>query len=99
MRIRKTLISALALAIAVAFSPLPDLQAATLVNPGSKPGTDNLTQTVAKKKAGKPKMARKGKKGKGKRRGKRARSKGPGKCGAYMYHSKKHRKCMDARKK
>ena len=29
MRIRKTLITALALAIAIAFSPLPELQAAT----------------------------------------------------------------------
>ena len=41
MRIRKTLITALALAIAIAFSPLPELQAATLMGPGSQPGTDN----------------------------------------------------------
>ena len=99
MRIRKTLISTLALAIAIAFSPLPDLQAATLVNPGSKPGTDNLTQTIAKKKMGKKKMGKKARKGKrGKKRGKRARSKA-GKCGTYMYYSRKGRKCMDARKK
>ena len=94
MQIRKTLIAALAMAIAIAFSPLPELQAATFVNPGSQPGTDNLTQTVkAKKKAKKAKKAKKGKK-----KGKRARSKA-GKCGTYMYFSKKTKKCMDARKK
>jgi hypothetical protein len=80
----------LALAIAIAFSPLPELQAATFVNPGSQPGTENLAHVVkAKKKKGK-------KKGK-KRKGKKAKSKGPGKCGTYMYYSKKKRKCMDAR--
>jgi hypothetical protein len=94
MRIRKTLITALAVAIALAFSPLPELQAATFMSPGSQPGTDNLTQTVkAKKKAKKA-----GKKSKGKKKGKRARSKA-GKCGTYMYFSKKTKKCMDARKK
>jgi hypothetical protein len=93
MHIRKTLISALALAIAVAFSPLPELQAATLVGPGSQPGTDNLIQTAKMKKKGK----KAGKKGK-KKRGKKAGSKA-GKCGTYMYFSKKTRKCMDARKK
>jgi len=94
MRIRKTLIAALAVAIAIAFSPLTDLQAATFVNPGSQPGTDNLTQVVKAKKS-----AKKAKK-KGKRKGKRAKSKkAPGKCGTYMYYSKKGRKCMDARNK
>ena len=95
MRIRKTLIAALAVAIAIAFSPLTDLQAATFVNPGSQPGTDSLTQVVKAKKATK-KKAKKGKK----RKGKRAKSKkAPGKCGTYMYYSKKGRKCMDARNK
>ena len=94
MRIRKTLIAALALAIAIAFSPLPELQAATFVNPGSQPGTDNLTQTVKMKK----KAKKAGKKKKGKRKGKKARSKA-GKCGTYMYFSKKAKKCMDARNK
>jgi len=93
MRIRKTLIAALAVAIAIAFSPLPELQAATFVNPGSQPGTDNLTEVVKAKKKAK-------KKGKKKRKGKRAKSKkGPGKCGAYMYYSKKSKKCLDARNK
>ena len=92
MRIRKTLIAAFALAIAVAFSPLPELQAASLVGPGSQPGTDNLIQTVKMKKKAKKAGKKKGKKGK------KARSKA-GKCGTYMYFSKKTKKCMDARKK
>ena len=42
MRIRKSLIDGFgSLAIAIAFSPLPELNAATFVNPGSQPGTDN----------------------------------------------------------
>ncbi len=94
MRIRKTLITALALAIAIAFSPLPELQAATFVSPGSQPGTDNLTQTVKMKKKGSKKAGKK----KGKKKGKKARSKA-GKCGTYMYFSKKTKKCMDARNK
>jgi hypothetical protein len=94
MQIRKTLITVLAMAIAIAFSPLPELQAATLLSPSSQPGADNLTQTVKMKK--KAKKAKKAKRKK--RRGKRARSKA-GMCGAYMYYSKKARKCMDARNK
>lgn len=93
MRIRKTLISALALAIALAFSPLSELQAATL-GPSSQPGTDNMIQTVKMKKKGAKKAGKK----KGKKKGKKARSKA-GKCGTYMYYSKKARKCMDARNK
>jgi hypothetical protein len=57
MQIRKTLIALLALAIAIAFSPIDGLQAAS-VGPGSQPGTDNLTYTV---KAKKGKKAAKGK--------------------------------------
>lgn len=93
---RKTLIAILALAIAIAFSPLSDLQAAGLVGPGSKLEVDNVTHVVKAKKKGKAK-AKKGKKGK--KKGKRAKSKGPGKCGTYMYYSKKSRKCLDARNK
>jgi hypothetical protein len=95
MRIRKTLIAALAVAIALAFSPISELQAATFVNPGSQPGAQDMVHAVKMKKK---KMAKKaGKKGK-KKRGKRARSKA-GSCGTYMYWSKKSRKCMDARNK
>ena len=43
---RKTFLTMLALAIAIAFSPLPELQAATFVNPGSQPGADNQTHAV-----------------------------------------------------
>ena len=93
MRIRKTLIAILALAVAIAFSPLSELQAATFANPGSQPGSDNLTQTVKMKK----KTKKAGKK-RGKKKGKRARSKA-GKCGTYKYFSKKKKRCMDARNK
>jgi hypothetical protein len=90
MRIRKALIAVLALAIAIAFSPLTELQAATFVSPDTKVSSDNVTHQIAKKK---------GKKKKGKKKGKKAKSKGPGKCGTYMYYSKKKRKCVDARDK
>jgi hypothetical protein len=99
MRIRKTLITALAVAIAIAFSPLPDVQAATFVNPGSQPGADNQTHAVKLFKKKKKMMMKMKRKGKGKRkRGKRARSKA-GHCGTYMYWNKKTRKCADARNK
>ena len=81
----------LALAIAIAFSPLPDLQAAMFVNPGSQPGTETLAHVVKAKKKG----SKKGKK----KKGKYAKSKGPGTCGTYMYYSGKTHKCMDARAK
>jgi hypothetical protein len=90
MRIRKALIAVLALAIAIAFSPLTELQAATFVSPDTKVSSDNVTHQIAKKK---------GKKKKGKKKGKKAKSKAPGKCGTYMYYSKKARKCVDARNK
>src|ERR1700752_3011193 len=98
MRIRKTLITALAVAIAIAFSPLPELNAATFVNPGSQPRADNQTH-VAKMKKKKKAYGKKAKKKKGKKkRAKRARSKA-GSCGTSMYWSKKSRKCLDARNK
>jgi len=73
MRIRKTLMAILALAIAIAFSPLTELQAATFVSPDTKVSSDNLTQHIAKKKKGK--------------KGKKAKSKA-GKCGTYKYYKK-----------
>jgi hypothetical protein len=90
MRIRKTLFAILALAIAIAFSPLTELQAATFVSPDTKVSSDNVTHQIAKKK---------GKKKGKKKKGKKAKSKGPGKCGTYMFYSKKARKCVDARNK
>jgi hypothetical protein len=95
MSIRRTLIAVLAVAIAIAFAPLSDLQAATLT-PGSGPGVDNaVVKVAAKKKSAKKKAKKKGKK----KSAKNAKSKGPGMCGAYMYYSKKDRKCADARLK
>jgi hypothetical protein len=87
MRIRKTLIAILALAVAIAFSPLTGSQAATFVSPDTKVSTDNMTQTIAKKK---------GKKKGKKKKGKKAKSKA-GKCGTYKYYKKG--KCLDARNK
>ena len=87
MRIRKTLIAILALAVAIAFSPLTGSQAATFVSPDTKVSSDNMTLTVAKKKC---------KKKKGKKKGKKAKSKA-GKCGTYKYYKKG--KCLDARNK
>jgi tryptophan synthase alpha subunit len=65
------------------------------VTPGSGPGVDNPVVKVAAKKAAKKKAKKKGKK----KSAKKAKSKGPGSCGAYMYYSKKERKCADARSK
>jgi len=94
MHIRKTLIAALAMAIAIAFSPWAELQAATFAGPGSQPGIDSLTHSVKLKK----KSAKKGKKRGKHKKGKKAGSKA-GRCGTYMYFSKKSRKCADARSK
>ena len=93
MSIRKTFIAALAVALAAAFSPIPELQAATF-NPGSQVGSSSLVQTIAKKKKSYKKA---GKKGKGKHKARRAGSKGKSTCGTYMYH--KGGKCVDARNK
>jgi hypothetical protein len=100
MRIKKTLIAMLALAVAIALSPLPELQAATFVNPGTKIDSNSLIEHAqAKMTKKKAKKAKKGKKkAKRKRRGKKAKSR-PGRCGAYMYWSRKQRKCVDARAK
>jgi hypothetical protein len=92
MSIRKTFIAALAVALAAAFSPIPELQAATF-NPGSQVGSSSLVQTIAKKKSTK----KAGKKSKGKRKARRAGSKGKSSCGTYMY--RKGGKCLDARNK
>jgi len=89
MSIRKTFIAALAVAFAAAFSPIPELQAATF-NPGSQVGSSSLVQTIAKKKSTK-------KAGKKKSKGKRKAGKGKSSCGTFMY--RKGGKCVDARNK
>jgi hypothetical protein len=86
--------AALAVAIAIAFSPWAELQAATFAGPGSQPGIDSLTHSVKLKKKGAKKGKKRGKHKKGKKAGSKA-----GRCGAYMYFSKKSRKCTDARNK
>ena len=48
--IRKSLYAFLALAVVLAFSPLPSLQAASLVGPGTKVQADSPIDQVAKKK-------------------------------------------------
>jgi hypothetical protein len=97
MQIRKTLVALLAVATAFAFSPVPELQAASPFGPGSLSDSDNLTYTVkAKKKMKKAKKAKKGKKAKS---GKRAKSKRAGGCGTGMYWSRKARKCESAASK
>ena len=92
MQIRKTLIVALAAAVALAFSPLSELRAAPFAGKGSQAAGSELTHTVqAKTKANK-------KAGKKKRKGKKGRKAEAGKsCGTYMY--RKGGKCLDARNK
>mgnify|MGYP001264902729 CR=1 FL=1 len=92
LEMRKIVIAILALAIAIAFSPINDLQAAGVVGPGSKVETEAVAQVVKAKK----KWAFKRRAGK---KGKRAKCKRAGSCGTYMYYSKKARKCVDARNK
>jgi hypothetical protein len=84
---KKTHAVVAALAIAIAFAPMPELQAAGLVDPGSKPQVESLAQVV------------KAKRHRHKHKGRHARSKGPGQCGENMYWSRKGRGCMDARNK
>jgi hypothetical protein len=86
MQLRKTLIAALALAIAVALSPFATVQAASPMGPGSQPGTENLTYTVKAKKKAKAKKAKRAK-------GKKVASKGPGRCGPTNYWDAKKRTC------
>ena len=94
MAISKISISALALAVAIAFSPLPELQAAPFTGTGSQPTTDDLLQSAKAKK----KAKKKGSKKAGKRkRGKKKASGGSASCGTYKY--RKGGKCLDARDK
>ena len=92
MRMKKTLAAASALAIAIALASLPQLQAASLINPGSLQ-VDSLVQVVKAKKHMHKHMGRRG------HMGRHARSKRPGGCGENMYWSRKGHHCMDARDK
>ncbi len=90
---KKSLVAVLALAVALAFSPMLPVNAAPLL--GSKTlASESVVELAAKKKAVK-KKAKKAKKGK--KKGKKAKKSKAGKCGAFMYYSKG--KCADARNK
>ena len=94
MQIRKTLVAMLAVAVAVAFSPIPQSQAASPFGPGSEPTTESLTYTVKAK----AKKAKKGKAKKGKAKGKKGkRAKGKaGSCGTGKYYSRSKKTCLSA---
>jgi hypothetical protein len=91
MRMKKTLAVASALAIAIALASLPQLQAATPLNPGSALHADSLAQVVKAKKHAHMHMH--------KHSGRMARSKRPGTCGENMFFSRKEHHCIDARDK
>jgi hypothetical protein len=89
MTTRKTWLSGLALAIAIALSPLPEVQAAPLGPSGQQAAAKSFLHAAKAKKAGKKRMKKA-------KKSRRAASKG-GSCGTYMYRSKG--KCVDARNK
>jgi hypothetical protein len=92
MTIRKTVVAALALGLAVSFAPLA--QAAAISVPGSQPAAERVIHIVKmKKKMKSHRMHRMAKRHRGHRRA--ASHRGCG--GTYMY--RKHGKCMDARNK
>ena len=90
MTVSKISIAALALAVAVAFSPLPELQAAPLTGTGSQPTADSLLQSAKAKKKGSKKAGKR-------KRGKKKASGSSASCGTYKY--RKGGKCLDARDK
>jgi hypothetical protein len=101
MLAKRTLIVALAAAIAIAFSPLPELTAAPFWAPGSQTGSGDLVQSAqAKKEASKKKASKKkaGKRKKAKRKKAKVKTAKPTKsCGTFKY--RKGGKCVDARDK
>jgi hypothetical protein len=86
--LKKSLISTLALAVLLAFSGVPTLQAASVAGPGTKVQSE-VTFDAAKMKLKKKKKYKKKYKKKSK----------AGKCGTYKYYSKKSHGCVDARDK
>jgi hypothetical protein len=96
MLAKRSLVAALAAAVAIAFSPLPELRAAPFGDLGSQTGGGDLVLSVqAKKKASKKKAS---KKMKGKRkRGRGKAAKAAKSCGTFKY--RKGGRCLDARDK
>jgi hypothetical protein len=89
---KKTLIVALAAAVAIALSPLPDLRAAPFA-PGSQSAGDHVQPVQAKKKTKKAKKKR----GKKKKKAKGKKVAAAKSCGTFKY--RKGGKCVDARDK
>ena len=82
--LKKTLFPALVIGAVLAFSPVSSITATAFKGPATKVQSESLVELAKGKKKAK--------------KGKKARSKA-GKCGAYMYWSKKEKKCLDARNK
>jgi hypothetical protein len=76
--LKKSLVAVLGLAVTLAFSPMPSVNAAPLPA-GKTQASESLVELAAKKKKAKAKKSK------------------AGKCGTFMYYSKK--KCVDARDK
>jgi hypothetical protein len=93
MRMKKTLAAASVLAIAFALASLPEVQAASVTNPGPAIHAGSLAQVVKAKKHRHARMHMH------KHAGRMARSKRPGSCGENMYFSRKAHHCLDARDK
>ena len=89
MKLKHGLPFALAVAVAIALSPLAQLRAAPTFG-SSQDMSNDLAQTVQMKKA--KKKAKKGKKAKGKKQAAATKS-----CGTFKY--RKGGKCVDARDK
>lgn len=89
MNLKHALTFALAVAVAIAFSPLAQLRAAPTFS-NSQGMANDLAQTVQVKKA--KKKTKKGKQAKGKKQAAAAKS-----CGTFKY--RKGGKCVDARDK
>lgn len=80
--VKKSLIAALAASVAIAFSPIASVSAASLFGPGTKVQGEQVVEFAKKKKKAK--------------KGKKAASKA-GKCGTFKFWNKKTRKCVDKR--
>ena len=89
MTVGKVFTATLALALSIALSPLPELQAAPIS--GSNVQMPSLITPIA--------MKRHHKKRHGMRHRRHRMHSKRGRCGTYMYYSKKMHRCMDARKK
>lgn len=96
--IKKSLIAALATAVALAFSPITPASAAPLMGPGSKVAAETSVELAGMKKKKKYVAKKVAKKAPAKKVYYKKKSKGKT-CGTYKYYSKKAKKCVDARDK